>query len=144
MNKFDLKHITLYAKNWYKRSDNIIEDLCKCLQADGYIINHKSEVFSMLLNRLNSINYLTSDKAIQAINESSPDQCWKCGYYINTNTWRNNYETYPIYDYQTSFIYWCLSEISIMDKNQCEITIPNNKVLPVPKGNINKAKELLN
>ena len=41
--QFYLAHVVLYAKRWYKWSDNIYDDLCKMLELDGYSGYNKNE-----------------------------------------------------------------------------------------------------
>ena len=48
--KIDLMHVVLYAKYWYKRTDNVYDDLRLMMKLDGYYyLNSENDIFNKLL-----------------------------------------------------------------------------------------------
>ena len=61
-NNFRLKHTVMYFKNMYHKSENCMEDICKCLHADGFdkqLTEH--QVLDILYECMCEVNMCTKD-----------------------------------------------------------------------------------
>lgn len=136
---FPLSHLVLYAKGWYKNTDNVVEDLKKILELDNYTPFTKNDVYSIICNRFSEFDCRQSELR-EVLNGITKYECWKYGYYTNDCTWVKNYEKLPEYDMQTAFIYYVLSCLRFIDSNQWNKKIPKwNKY---PKNTTNTIKKL--
>ena len=54
--KFKLANVVLYAKGWYKKSDDIWEDLKKILEFDNYTPFTKMDVYSIIVTAFQESN----------------------------------------------------------------------------------------
>ncbi|MDA3780343.1 MAG: hypothetical protein PF487_09040 [Bacteroidales bacterium] len=143
MNKFSLTHVALYSKHWYNHSNNIIEDLSKCINADGFYISPVSgEIFNIIFNKLINAEVLDmKTNLISLINDASPKNSWKNAYYTKDSICNPNPKIE--YDYYTALIYSCIYYIQNLEKDQWDFTVnPDPKVLPVSKEKI-QAYEIL-
>lgn len=101
---FKLNHIALYAKGWYKRSDNIWEDLKKCLSCDGYSgdIMSKYDVVTVILIAFEEMPIKRYYHSLREVLDGiSPQRCWTRGYYYKDNK--------EEYDMQEATVRYCLS-----------------------------------
>ena len=55
-NKLKLSHTILYAKGWYEWSDDIIKDLTKTLEADGYSVFTPWDIRNILLSTIDKLD----------------------------------------------------------------------------------------
>jgi len=139
-----LKNCVLYSKGHYEKSNDLIEDLKKCLKADDYSPFDKGDVKGVLLNFVsqqpymlrNGISYYT-DNLLEAIN---PKYCWKIGYYtiehkeICYNAGKEFLESLKPYDFDTAIIHYCLSSMRYWEKDIFgDLGEANPKVLPLKK-----------
>ena len=137
----NLKNVTLYAKGWYKKSNDIIEDLKKCLNADDYCPCDRGDVCNILISNLSQTPWLMRNGISYYINDLlsgiNPKTCWKIGYYTKNNApcyKPEENETYPEYDFQTAIIYYYLSILRFMEmKDLGGLPKPSKKVLPLSK-----------
>jgi hypothetical protein len=155
------RHIYLYTKHWYKRTD-IIEDLkLICAERCGnynpkYInVNNTREVneckvsssdtLTVILNIVEK--YIKADTSnrffIDFINDIAPWNTWKVGY-LNKQCkiWWRDYEEKEKaseYDYTRSVLHKCCSVLSMLDISKikeidnCELGEPDYKLFPMFK-----------
>jgi len=133
MEKFKLGHVALYAKNWYKRSDNIWEDLKKCLSGDGYSgeVFSKNDVLQVILNNFEKIpnKHFT---LMRYFHEGiKPSQCWKHGYITKDHTWFTGSDKLPEYDIDEAAVRYCLSEFKLLHSKEWKAIRPDFNVLPM-------------
>lgn len=101
---FKLSHVTLYAKGWYNKSNDVYTDLLNILKLDDYTPFENNDVIRILLyNYEESFNI----KLIDFISDIHESNCWKVGYPKDLK-----------YDLYTAIIYKILFDIKyIEDKN---------------------------
>lgn len=131
--KFKLQHVVLYAKNWYHKSDNLIEDLKKCLTGDNYSGEFftKNDVLRVIVNQFEKLPYNQDRGLIAILNETKPQNCWKYGYYTKQHPVNFNPNDLPEYDFDTACLYYILSVLRFMDSKEWIPCVPNfDKVLP--------------
>lgn len=85
MSKNSLKHTVLYAKGWYKTSDDVWKDIKTCLKADDYLGQGMSnwdviEVITRNLNRVPNVTIKHYMSPIQIMSGLSPENKWKTGF----------------------------------------------------------------
>jgi len=127
--KFKLSHLTLYAKGWYKNSDNVWDDLIEILKLDGYTPFHKGDVYYIVSSRFSEFDCRQSElrEVLQGIH---PNNCWKSGYYTEGCNWVENSDTLPKYDMPTAFIYYVLSSLRFLDNKNWNVVTPKYKLFP--------------
>jgi hypothetical protein len=110
----NLTNTILYAKGWYKKSDNIIEDLKKILELDGYTPFNKNDIYSILLGRIekHTANWATTREILSGIH---PKNCWKVGY---------EFENEKDYDMCMAFIYYIISNLRFVDNREWTSQMP--------------------
>ena len=122
VNILPLSHTVLYAKNWYKCTGDVFDDLKKILELDGYTPFTNGDVFSILVNNIERFDYREFELR-QILTGIHPKECWKVGYYTNEHTWIKDFETYPEYDYTTAVIYYILSTLRSLETGKwCVVT----------------------
>lgn len=150
LNKCDKKHnhpfylvnFALYTKFHYKRSENIWEDVKKCLQADGYTPENNEDILGIIQSNIldlvkeSQYRYFFNDYN-HGIQEKN---CWKYGYYTEGNNWMGRTEPLPKYDQQTAILHWFKSYLSnvLVENLGWDLKNPpkaNKKVLPLTKKN---------
>lgn len=119
--QFPLSHITLYAKGWYNRSEDIISDLIKILALDNYTPYDKNDVVLILLG---AYEKSFDVRLVDLINSIHKYNCWKVGYYTKNAEWLKEYETLPEYDMYTAVIYKILSDLRFLDKKDWVVKFP--------------------
>lgn len=109
--KIPLSYTILYAKGWYEKSDNLIEDLKETLRLDDYTPFSKNDVLSILIR-----NYQEYSKKelIDIISTIHPDNVWKVSY-PGDKEW-------DLYD---AVVYYILSYFRFLNNNEWEIKTPN-------------------
>jgi hypothetical protein len=135
MGMFKLTHVTLYAKGWYLRTNDIWDDLIKILDLDGYTPFDKMDVYSILLSEVQNSQIYRWTELKEVMNGIHPSNCWKFGYYIKQNSfWANKSESeLPEYDLQTAFVYYVLSNLRFMDNKNWTPAIPKYTKYPRSK-----------
>ena len=109
--KFKLSHTVLYAKGWYKKSDDVFEDLKEILRLDDYTPFSKKDVFTILITEFeNSIMF--DGRLGKFLTEIHPDNAWM---YLKRN---------EEYDYITVIVKRILSKLSMSPKEMYERKIP--------------------
>lgn len=133
-NKFKLSHVVLYAKGWYKHSDDIWEDLKKILELDDYSPFDKMDVYSIILTAVQNSNIYRWTELKEILNGIHPNNCWKYGYYVEENKdWVTKSVKIHTYDMPTAFIYYTLSNLRFMENKYWNPKLP--KIHKYPKGN---------
>lgn len=133
---YHLKHTALYAKGYYQRSNNIVADLIKILNADGMMPSNKWDVSQILLNNYDSLPFHGYSKVRSIVEGISPSNVWKVGYYCKGNSilFKEELEL-PEYDYHIAVIMFVLSNIamSCLDDLGGELIQPDENILPLYK-----------
>lgn len=133
--KFKLTNVVLYAKGWYKKSDDIFEDLKKILELDNYTSFTKTDVYSIIVDAFQKSNIYRVTELKEVLNGIHPVNCWKHNYYCKENlSWSSNNvekENLPDYDLVTAFIYYVISNLRSLDNNHWNPQMP--KVTKYPK-----------
>lgn len=83
--KFKLTNVVLYAKGWYKQSNDIWEDLKKILELDDYTPFTKMDVYSIILTAFQNSNIYRITELKEVLNGIHPLNCWKVGYFVKDN-----------------------------------------------------------
>lgn len=131
--KYKLSHLVLYAKGWYKKSDDVWEDLKKILELDNYSPFDKVDVYSIIISSLSDKEFYPRFIELrEVLNGIHPDNCWKYGYYIKGNPWQSNPTKLVEYDMPTAFIYYILSNLRFIDNAEWIVKTPNYKKHPRP------------
>lgn len=141
MNKFELQHVALYAKNWYKISDDIIEDLANCIEADGYNTFNKNDVISILLSKIIPISNLDKVAYVKDILFNVRERnINKYGYWTVGNSSDSYIKSTKIYDEDLAIVYYLLSALRLTNiEDLGELIKPDDKVLPINNiDNVNK------
>ena len=131
MKKIELSHVVLYSKGWYKQTD-LVEDMKKCLTADGYSgeLFTKDDVIKLLLNNIEGID----DSRVglsDFYNAIQEENCWNYGYCTDKNFRGVSTVKYESYDADTAVILWCLSILRFTKVENYVIVKPNFDVLPM-------------
>ena len=118
-----LSHTVLYAKGWYKASEDIFEDLKKILELDGYMPFTKGDVINILLLEAEDFEHQAFNLR-EIIIGIHPKECWKVGYYTNEHTLIKDFENLPKYDYETAIVYYILSTLSFLETAKWYVVTP--------------------
>jgi len=141
--KFTLQHVVLYAKNWYKRSNDFWKDINKCLEADGYSSDwfRPNDCARVILNQFERLPKKGNFSLYDFLMEIEEQNCWKIGYYTKKHTWVSSDKEY---DMQEAIVRYCLSSFLMLDNEEWEVCKPDyKKVLPVgSKDSLKRAKEI--
>lgn len=128
---FPLSHVVLYAKGWYKQTDNIWDDLLEILKLDDYTPFDRDDVYNIIVSRFSEFDSHESTlrNVLFAISENN---CWKVGYYTKGNAeWcKTPKEELPDYDMPTAFIYYVLSTFRFMPRDKWVVATPKYKKYP--------------
>lgn len=134
---FTLRHTVLYAKNWYKRSDDFWEDIKKCLTADGYCgeFYTPAECAQLILRQIERLPYKSYRNSLASfVRDIQEHEVWKFGYYTNNNChWisKEQMKGLPQYDLNTAIVKVCLSHFVNLDNEEWAVTKPDfKKCLP--------------
>lgn len=134
-----LKHVALYTKGWYQRTDDIWADIQACLVGDDYTPFTKQDILDIVIRNVTPLfsNYTVSDFTIELISSINPVECWKNGYYHKEHTWipKKESEKFAEYDYQQAVLWFYLSRLQRATVYECG-GLPkkaNEKVLPLSK-----------
>lgn len=131
MKQFQLAHLVLYAKGWYKKTDDIWEDLKKILVLDDYTPFTKNDVYIVILGCFSRAEFDYRANDLRPVLEGiHPAECWKFGYYTKGCTWVKNSENLPEYDMQTAFIYYVLSKLKFLEMKYYKFAVPKYKLYP--------------
>ena len=129
--KFPLSHFVLYAKGWYKQTDNVWDDLIEILKLDNYSPFDSSDVYNIIVQCFSNFDTRESNlrEVLFAIGETN---CWKTGYYTKGNAeWSNKpKEELPDYNMPTAFIHYVLSTFRFMSTDKWVVAIPKYKKYP--------------
>ena len=113
MRTFKLNHVAIYAKHHYERT-NLWEDLRKCLTADGYSGEWMDKMDVMRVISLH-VELLpkkgNSHELTDLLDNISPINCWRIGYYTKDFTFQKKGEVLPEYDYYEAVVRYYLSRL---------------------------------
>ena len=129
-----LKNVALYAKLWYERGE-VWQDIKICLQADGYEPQTKQDILRIVMRNVAPLFKGTiEDFAIDLIEDISPGECWKSGFFHSQCTWVDEAEFHPLYDYKTATLYFFLSKLQGATIDELDgLPKAKSKVLPLTK-----------
>lgn len=132
--QFALSHLTLYAKGWYLRTDDIWEDLKKILELDNYTPFTKGDVYSIIAARFSEFDHRSSE-LFEVLKGIHPNSCWKYGYYTKDNKhWFHRIDRQlPEYDMPTAFLYYVRSTLVSLDREHWKIKLPKYTKYPKSK-----------
>jgi hypothetical protein len=131
--KFKLTNVVLYAKGWYKETDNVWNDLIEILKLDNYTPFSKMDVYSIILSAVQESNIYHWTELKEVLNGIHPANCWKFGYYTKEcQNWANKDTVIHEYDLPTAFILYTLSNLRFMDSSLWNPKMP--MVSKYPKG----------
>jgi hypothetical protein len=123
-------------------SDDVWEDLREIITLDDYTPFTKNDVYSILLNNIQKYDFRWTDLREVMIG-IHPNECWKYGYYT-----KDNYKldkSLIEYDMPTAFVYYVLSNLRDLDKNQWEVKVPKWTKYPKnPKLTVKDLIEMFN
>lgn len=129
--KFKLTNVVLYAKGWYKKTDDVWKDLQEILKLDDYVPFDKKDVFFIITRAVEEFNHPQWAKLSEVLSGIHPKNCWKVGYYINENkSWAGHNTKSHEYDMPTAFIYYVLSNLRCMDSQQWHVQMPKVNIYP--------------
>jgi len=135
--KFKLTNVVLYAKGWYKHTDDVYEDLKKILELDGYTPFSNQDVYEIICSRLSEMNW-HSCKLKSVLDGIHPSNTWKYGYYTQSTDHRLctdiNRESLPVYDMQLAFIYYALFTLHRIPQELWNRAIPKYTKYPKKEG----------
>jgi hypothetical protein len=118
-----LKHVSLYAKGWYEKTDNVFEDLKKILTLDDYTPFVNNDVFIILVHEYQRIK--PHFDLATFISEIQPRKASWHGYNPKEGEW----------DLFTAVVYYILSEFKFLDREATGRAVPKySKQFPKPKG----------
>ena len=120
---FPLSNVVLYAKGWYKTTDDVWDDLKKILVLDDYTPYSNSDVYSILLKKFDNFD-IQASQLREVLFGITPQECWKVGYYTKDHTWADGSNNAKEYDMPTAFIYYVLSTLRFIDKEQWKPSTP--------------------
>lgn len=128
---FPLSHVVLYAKGWYKRTDNVWDDLLEILKLDDYTPFDRGDVYNIIVSRFSEFDHPQANLR-NVLFSISENNCWKVGYYTKGNAqWSSKpKEELSDYDMQTAVIYHILSTLRFIDRTYCKTAIPKYKLYP--------------
>ena len=137
---FPLSNVVLYAKGWYKTTDDVWDDLKKILVLDDYTPYSNSDVYSILLKKFDNFD-IQASQLREVLFGLTPQECWKVGYYTKDHTWGDGSNNTKEYDMPTAFIYYVLSTLRFIDNKQWIPTTP--KYSKHPKNPILETKRII-
>src|ERR1035437_2711473 len=132
MYRTELRHVVLYAKHWYKHSQDIWADIKKCLSADGYSGEYFNEgdCVSVILHRYEDLTKGRDCILTDTIFAIQPHNTWRFGYYTKGNSlWftRDDAKELPEYSVNEAIVRFCLSHFAGLDEEQWNVGAPDFK-----------------
>jgi hypothetical protein len=130
MKNYD-SHVYLYAKNWYKSSSDIFDDLKKIYSIRNGIEKQYMSKRCVLENLLHLVTkfVIANERMFQEfISDIDPK-----------NVWRVNYAPKDEYDFEYAVAHKCLSVLALTKVEDIEggLDEPDPKILPLKKDNSN-------
>lgn len=147
MAKFNLLHITLYAKGWYKREhggNTIWDDLKVMFGLDDYQgeFMTKNDMVNVMLNHCQLLDVRAFTNLTMFASGINKDNSYKNGYLYQGMRFQKEDTTHPEWDYQEAIVRYCLSELRFLGKDElpCKLPKPNyNMGIKRNKGISNKS-----
>jgi len=125
-NKFILSHTVLYAKGWYKKTNDIWEDLKAILVLDGYQPDTKANILGILVYRFNDLK-IHQTSLPEVLVGIHPNNCWKSNYITKEHCPISNA---PDYDMPTAVVYYIMSVLRFLDKEHWDVVVPKYELYP--------------
>ena len=120
--KFSLSHVALYAKRWYKRTNNVWGELKYFLELDGHTPYTNDDIYRIILNRYNESIF--NGDLYQFLSDTTPDNCWKIGY-IHKDSFFNKENNYTNeYDHRIAILFKIISDLMFAEGDKIEIKRP--------------------
>lgn len=142
-NIFRLSNVVLYAKGWYKMTDNVWEDLKQILELDDYTPFTKGDVYSIILNAFE--NYKCRQSTLKEVLIGiTPKESWNTGYYTKGNAnWlsKEEQDKLPDYKLEEAFIRYVLSTLRFFSIDQYNNHTPLYS--KYPKNEIIETKKII-
>lgn len=128
---FKLKNVALYAKGWYKKSEDIWADLKLCLVGDDYTPFTNSDVLCIIIPIIAELNEKPiGNFTINLISETHPSNCWKYGYTVKGTPYSGDSEIE--YDYHEAVLRYFLSELKFTSMSLLGmLPLPSDDVMPL-------------
>jgi hypothetical protein len=128
---FPLSHVVLYAKGWYKTTDNVWDDLLEIIKIDDYTPFDRGDVYNIIVSRFSEFDSHETNLR-NVLFSISENNCWKVGYYTKGNVeWSSRpKEELPDYDMQTAVIYHILSTLRFIEVTKYNLVVPKYKKYP--------------
>ena len=111
-----LSNCILYYLNWYYKSDNMWEDIRKCIIADGYVGEYmtKWDMVRLAIGIVDDWNEYAASKGIRLFSISK----------AFVPEWRaESYKKYDSEDYMLLAIFWELISVFAFDYNRTEVPL---------------------
>ena len=134
----NLKHLALYTKAHYERSEFIWADVEKCLRADDYEPVTTGDMLGIVIRNVAPMfsKMEIPDYTRELVDAIHPHTCWKFGFYTKEHTWCKPEEIakFPEYDYKTAILYFFLSRLQGSTIKECGgLPEASADVLPLTK-----------
>jgi hypothetical protein len=116
-NKFKLSHLTLYAKGWYKQTDDIWDDLTKILKLDDYTPFSKQDVYSIILTNVSGFKQPWTS-LYSVLKNIQSNVCWSYGYVTEdapTILKSVSKDNVKVYSMEEAFIWYVLSNLRTLE-----------------------------
>lgn len=115
--KFKLLHTILYAKDWYKRSNNIWDDLKIILTLDGYNgeLMTKTDIVSIILINCQLLDVKCFTDLLEFASGIDKNSAYKNGYEYQGMSFQKQGTSYPEYDMYEAIIYYCISNLRFIE-----------------------------
>jgi hypothetical protein len=111
------EHIYLYAKYWYKATDDRVKDLQTIIKnCEGLELN-KMETIKIVYNMALDHIVNKENKITEFIDDISPENSWKVGYKHKDNH----------YDFWIAILYKSLSVLRLQSKSDIDIELGSPK-----------------
>lgn len=121
-----LKHLLLYSKGWYPKTDDIWNDLHIILRLDGYNPFLNEDCLKIILNNLPP-NF-TPFQTVKILLAIHPASCWRFGYIVKgDNYWLGTDKSAVEYHYDTAIVKYIVSELRFIEKEYYD-TLPTPNV----------------
>ena len=115
----------------YKESDDLIEDLKKCLSGDDYQPENKRDVCIIMVGNIPNLWTKKSlgDWTIELISGIHPKNCWKIGYEVRSEAGDDDL---PEYDIEEATIRFILSKLKFTENKLLNgLKKPNSNILEI-------------
>lgn len=142
---FTLGHVALYAKGWYKRSEDFWKDMSILFEADGYLQNlQKFDIYRNLITKLDKMG-IREMEPFQLLDGINPAESWRFGYVTKGNYSfgfiKGDKDSAPEYDFIEAVTRYCLHVIAFLKTDKICSLSPNFKDVLPQRLNENETKK---